>query len=101
MRLLVKVVSAVCEPVCGVLAAVSPALLTASRTPAPDTLCVFFMTVSLVLAAGQPTSLRDWATVGAAAGLGASAKWTGLFAWPVVLAVIAAVAWRRGSPAAV
>jgi hypothetical protein len=81
------------------LAAVSPAMLTASRTPSPDMVSAFFMTTSLVLAAGQPTSLREWAVVGASAGLGASAKWTGLLAWPAVLTVIAAVAWRRANPA--
>ena len=77
------------------LAAVSPALVTQSRTPAPDTLCVLFAAIALGIAARRPVALRSWAAAGLAMGLAIGSKWTGAFAAPALAAAAAATAWQR------
>jgi len=79
------------------LAAASPALVTASRAPSPDVLCMFFMTVVFAVVTMQPARMRTWVGLGAAAGLAVSAKWTGAFVLPVMATTIAVTAWRRRS----
>jgi 4-amino-4-deoxy-L-arabinose transferase-like glycosyltransferase len=77
------------------LACASPALVTQSRTPAPDTLCVLFATIALGIAARQPASLRSWAAAGLATGLAMGSKWTGAFVAPAVAVAAAVTVWRR------
>ena len=86
--------------VASALAATSPTLVTQSRTPAPDTACAFFMTVAIALVANRPVGLSKWIAGGAAVGLAASAKWTGLLAAPLVAVAAIATAWREKSPLA-
>lgn len=83
--------------VAAALAAASPMLLTESRTPAPDGLCVLFATLAIATTVRGPTPLRAWAAAGAALGLAVGAKWTGAFATPVLVAAALATAWRRRS----
>jgi len=80
------------------LAAASPMLLTESRTPSPDGLCVLFATLAIAASVRRPTAVRVWAAAGAAVGLAAGAKWTGAFAAPVLAAAAAATAWQQRSP---
>lgn len=80
------------------LAAASPILVSESRTPAPDTLCAFFMSLAIVVASGRPVALRAWGASAAAAALATGAKWTGAFAAPILAATAVATAWRARSP---
>jgi hypothetical protein len=72
-------------------------MVTQSRTPAPDTLCVLFMTIAVAVAARRPGPLGRWAAAGAACGLAAGAKWTGTFAAPAIAVAAVATAWRERS----
>src|SRR5262249_6367111 len=51
------------------LAAASPMLLTESRTPAPDGLCVLFATLAIAATVRRPTAIAVWVAAGAALGL--------------------------------
>ncbi len=77
------------------LVAVSPAMVTQSRTPAPDTLCLLFATLAVALAARRPLGAARWAVIGSAAGLAVGAKWTGLFVAPALAVAAIAAAYRQ------
>lgn len=83
--------------VASALAAASPMLLTESRTPAPDGLCVLFATLAIATTVRRPTRAGVWAAAGAALGLAVGAKWTGAFATPVLAAAAVATAWQQRS----